>query len=114
MACSLVVSSLHIMWNIASFLLLPTPFRISYFLSVPRSQVQDWLSVLGRAEAAGPSQEAQRQRALRAATALRSRLAAAKERCDAEALDLQARAWAVAAANHGIQSLRSNVSALLS
>ncbi|PRW58637.1 UV-stimulated scaffold A-like protein [Chlorella sorokiniana] len=53
-------------------------------------QLQDWLSVLGRADPEGPSQEAEQQRVLRAATELRGRLAAAKERCDAMDLDLQA------------------------
>ena len=46
--------------------------------------------MLGRAEPEGPAQEVEQQRVLRAATELRGRLAAAKERCDAMALDLQA------------------------
>lgn len=46
--------------------------------------------MLGRAEPEGPAQEAEQQRVLRAATELRGRLAAAKERCDAMDLDLQA------------------------
>ena len=46
--------------------------------------------MLGRAEPEGPAQEVEQQRVLRAATELRGRLAAAKERCDAMDLDLQA------------------------
>lgn len=51
---------------------------------------QERLSVLARAESEGPAQEAERQRTLRAGTELRGRLAAAKARCDAMALDLDA------------------------
>ncbi len=46
--------------------------------------------MLGRAEPEGPAQEMEQQRVLRAATELRGRLAAAKERCDAMDLNLQA------------------------
>ncbi|KAL4423512.1 hypothetical protein ABPG77_003645 [Micractinium sp. CCAP 211/92] len=53
-------------------------------------QVQEWLSVLGRVEPEGPQDEQQRQHLLRAATELRAQLAAAKERCDSQALDLEA------------------------
>ncbi|KAI3433941.1 hypothetical protein D9Q98_003743 [Chlorella vulgaris] len=53
-------------------------------------QVQDWLSLLSRAETETAGQELLRQRRLREATQLRGQLAAAKQRCDASALDLEA------------------------
>lgn len=57
---------------------------------LPHAPLQDFLSVLGRAEAEGPAQQQAQQRALHAATELRGRLAAARGRCDAMSLDLQA------------------------
>lgn len=53
-------------------------------------QLADWLAVLGRSEGSDGAQETARQQALREATSLRSRLAAARDRCDALDLDLQA------------------------
>jgi hypothetical protein len=55
-----------------------------------RPWLQEWLQVLGRVEPEGPQQEQARQAMLRSATELRGRLVAARERCDAASLDLEA------------------------
>lgn len=55
-----------------------------------RPWLQEWLQVLGRVEPEGPLQEQARQAMLRSATELRGRLVAARERCDAASLDLEA------------------------